>query len=314
VKRLLAALLAIPCLASAQVYPVKPVRVVVPFPPGGTVDLIARIVQPRFQAFLGQPVLIENRSGAGGSVGAVEAARAAPDGYTLLMVFDTHTTNHHIYKSAPDPFKAFDHVMLMVTSPGLLVAAPNFAPNTLAEVIARAKMEAGKVTYATPGSGVPGHLAMLLLEQQAGILMTQVSYKGGAPTIQALLSNQVDLAFMSTPLILPQVQSGKVKAIAVGSKQRIAQLPNVPTVAETYPGFERKSWVGLVVPAGAPHPVVARVHDEMTRALEVPETRQLLTGRGFDVVASSAEEFLKFVHDESDKLGRIIREQKIQAE
>lgn len=313
-KRLLAALLAIPCLASAQVYPVKPVRVVVPFPPGGTVDLIARIVQPRFQAFLGQPVLIENRSGAGGSVGAVEAARAAPDGYTLLMVFDTHTTNHHIYKSAPDPFKAFDHVMLMVTSPGLLVAAPNFAPNTLAEFIARAKMEAGKVTYATPGSGGPGHLAMLLLEQQAGIVMTQVSYKGGAPTIQALLSNQVDVAFMSTPLILPHVQSGKVKAIAAGSKQRIAQLPNVPTVAETYPGFERKSWVGLVGPAGVPRPVVARVHVEMTRALQVPETRQLLADRGFDVVASSGEEFLRFVHDESDKLGRIIRDQKIQAE
>jgi tripartite-type tricarboxylate transporter receptor subunit TctC len=313
-KRFLAALLAVPCLASAQVYPAKPVRVIVPFPPGGTVDLIARIVQPKFQAFLGQPVLIENRSGAGGSVGAAEAARAAPDGYTLLMVFDTHSTNHHIYKSAPDPFKAFEHVMLMVTSPGLLVAATKFPPNTLAELIARAKSEPGRVTYATPGSGGPGHLAILLLEQHAGMLMTQVTYKGGAPTIQALLGNQVDVAFMSTPLILPQVQSGKVKAIAVGSLQRIAQLPNVPALAETYPGFERKSWVGVVAPAGMPRHVVAKVRGEMTRTLEVPAIRQLVADRGFDVVASSSDEFLRFMHDESDKLGKIIRDQKIQAE
>jgi tripartite-type tricarboxylate transporter receptor subunit TctC len=155
---------------------------------------------------------------------------------------------------------------------------------------------------------------MLLLEQHAGILMTQVPYKGGGPTIQALLSNQVDVAFMSTPLILPQVQSGRVKAIAVGSTQRIAQLPDVPAIAETYPGFERKSWVGVVAPAGVPRHVVAKVHGEMTRALEVPEIRQLLADRGFDVAASSAEEFLRLVRDESDKLGKIIREQKVQAE
>src|SRR5438034_5856604 len=166
---LLAAILLFPCLALAQPYPSKPVRVIVPFPPGGTTDLIARIVQPKFQEFIGNTVVIENRSGAGGSVGALEAAQAAPDGYTLLMVFDTHAVNHHIFKMAPDPFKAFEHIMLMVTSPSLLVGVSNFAPNTLAELVARAKAQPERVTYATPGSGSSNHLGALLLQQYAGI-------------------------------------------------------------------------------------------------------------------------------------------------
>jgi tripartite-type tricarboxylate transporter receptor subunit TctC len=313
-KRLLVALLIVPCLAFAQVYPSKPVRMIVPFPPGGQLDLIGRIVQPKLQEFLGQPVLIENRGGAGGSVGAAEAARAVPDGHTLLMVFETHATNHHVYESVPDPFKAFEHLMLLVTSPGLLVAASNFAPDTLAEVLARAKLAAGKVTYATPGSGSSGHLAMLVLEQLAEVRMTQVAYKGGGPMIQAMLGNQVDIAFMSITLILPHVQSGRVKAIAAGSQQRIAQLPHVPTVAETYPGFEQKTWAGLVAPAGLPRDVAAKIHRDMTRALEVPEIRQRLADRGFDVVASSPDQFLAFIHSQSDRLGKIIRDNKIQAE
>jgi tripartite-type tricarboxylate transporter receptor subunit TctC len=313
-KRLLVALLIVPCLAFAQVYPSKPVRMIVPFPPGGQLDLIARIVQPSLQEFLGQPVLIENRSGAGGSVGTAEAARAAPDGHTLLMVFDTHATNHHVYESVPDPFNAFEHLMLLVTTPGLLVAASNFAPNTLAEVLERAKLEPRKVTYATPGSGSSNHLGMLVLEQHAGVRMTQVTYKGGGPIVQAMLGNQVDIAFMSIPLILPHLQAGRAKAIAVGSKQRVAQLPNVPTLAESYPGFELKSWVGLVAPAGLPRHVAARIHRDMTRALEVPEIRQRLADRGYTVLASSPDEFLAFVRSESDKLGKVIRDNKIQAE
>src|SRR5438445_659581 len=149
-------------LARAQPYPSKPVRVIVPFPPGGTTDLIARIVQPKFQEFIGNTVVIENRSGAGGSVGALEAAQAAPDGYTLLMVFDTHAVNHHIFKMAPDPFKAFEHIMLLVTSPSLLVGVSNFAPNTRAELVARAKAQPERVTYATPGSGSSNHPGALL--------------------------------------------------------------------------------------------------------------------------------------------------------
>ena len=313
-KRLLAALALTPCLALAQAYPSKPVRLIVPFPPGGTTDLIARMVQPKFQEFLGVQAIIENRGGAGGSIGAAEAARAAPDGYTLLMVFDTHAVNHHLYKEAPDPFKTLDHLMLMVTSPSTLVAVSNFAPNNLRELVERARADAGRVTYATAGAGSSNHMGALLLEQYAGIRMTHVPYKGGGPMIQALLGNQVDICLMSTPLILPHIQAGKVKAIAVGGKQRLAQLPDVPTLAETYPGFEQVSWFGLLTPVGVPKEISARIHRDMARTLQVPEVRQRLTERGFEVLASSPEEFLRFVRAESDKLGKLIRDSGIKVE
>ena len=313
-KRLLAALALAPCLAAAQGYPSKPVRIIVPFPPGGTTDLIARIIQPKFAEHLGQQVLIENRSGAAGSVGAAEAARAAPDGYTLLMVFDTHATNHYLFKAAPDPFKTLEHISLMVTSPSSLVAVTSFAPSNLGEIVAHAKANPGQVTYATPGSGSSNHLAALLLEQQAGIKMTQVAYKGGGPMIQALLGQQVNISFLSTPLILPHIKSGKVKGIAVGGKSRIPQLPDVPTLAETYPGFLQISWFGILAPAGTPKDVIVRVHRDMVRTLQAPEVNQRLVEQGFNVVASSPEEFLRFVRAESDKLGILIRDSNIQVE
>ena len=310
-RKLLAALAAIPCFAFAQAYPAKPVRMIVPFPPGGTTDLIARIVQPKFQEFLGQPVVIENKGGAGGSVGAAEAAQAAPDGYTILLVFDTHAVNHHIYKMAPDPFTRLEHIMLMVSSPSTLVAVSSFAPNNLREVVARAKAESGKVTYATAGAASSNHLGALLLEQYAGIRMTHVHYKGGGPMIQALLGNQIDITFISTPLILPHIKAGKVKAIAVGGQKRMAVLPEVPTLSETYPGFEQISWFGLLTPIGVPREITAKLHREMGRALEVPEVRARLEERGFEVVASSPAEFLRYVRAESDKLGKLIRDNNI---
>jgi tripartite-type tricarboxylate transporter receptor subunit TctC len=314
VKSLLALLVFVPCLALAQAYPAKPVRIIVPFPPGGTTDLIARIVQPKFQEHLGQTVLIENRSGAGGSVGAAEAAKAAPDGYTLLMVFDTHAVNHHIFKMAPDPFKQLDHISLMVRSPSALVAVTSFPPNNLREIVAYAKANPEKVTYSTPGSGSSNHLAALLLEQHAGIKMTQVAYKGGGPMIQALLSQQVHISFFSLPLMVPHIKAGKMKGIAVGSRNRVPQLPDVQTLSETFPGFEQYSWFGILGPAGLPTEVIAKVHREMTRTLQAPEVNQKLTEQGFDIVASSPEEFLKYVQGESDKLGKLIRDNKIVAE
>jgi tripartite-type tricarboxylate transporter receptor subunit TctC len=312
--RLLLVLLLLPCIALAQGYPAKPVRVIVPFPPGGTTDLIARVVQPKFQEYLGQTVVIDNRGGAGGSIGAAEAARSAPDGYTLLMVFDTHAVNHHLYKQAPDPFKTLEHIMLMVASPSMLVAVSNFAPNNLREVVARAKAEPGKLTYASAGHGSSNHLGALLLEQAAGIRMTHVPYKGGGPMVAALLGNQVDIALMSTPLILPHIQSGKVKAIAVGGKQRLALLPNVPTAAETYPGLEQISWFGLLAPIGTPKDVSGKIHQVMKRTLETPEIRKTLSDRGFDVIASSPEAFVHFVRAESEKLGKLIRDNNIQVD
>jgi len=307
-------LLLAPCLALAQAYPSKPVRVIVPFPPGGTTDLIARIVQAKFQEFLGQPVLIETKPGAGGSIGAAEAARSAPDGYTMLMVFDTHAVNHHLYKEAPDPFKSLDHLMLMVTSPSSLVAGTAFAPGNLRDVVVAAKAQPEKVSYGSVGSGSSNHLGALLLEQVAGVKMLHVPYRGGGPLVQAMLGNQVNIAFISTPLILPHIKSGKVKPIAVGGKQRMAVLPDVATLSETYPGFEQVSWFGLLVPAGTPKEISAKIHGAMANALAVPEVRQRLIDGGFDMVVSSPEEFLRFVRAESDKLGKLIRDSGIKVE
>ena len=313
-RKLLAVLLLAPCLALAQAYPAKPVRLIVPFPAGGTTDLIARLIQAKFQEHLGQTLIIENRGGAGGSIGAAEAAKAPADGYTLLMVFDTHAVNHHLYKSAPDPFKSLEHISLMVTSPSALVAVTSYAPSSLPEIVADAKANPTKVTYSTPGSGSSNHLAALLLERYAGIKLTQIAYKGGGPMIQALLGQQVNITFLSAPLILPHIKSGKVKAIAVGGKQRMTQLPNVPTLGETYPGFEQISWFGILAPAGTPGDVVARVHRDTVRTLQVPEVRSKLVEQGFDVVASTPEEFLKHVQAESEKLGKLIRDNNLVAE
>ena len=303
-----------PLFALAQSYPAKPVRIIVPFPAGGTTDLVARMVQPKFQEFLGVQTIVENKGGAGGSIGAAEAARAAPDGYTFLMVFDTHATNHHIYKDALDPFKTLEHLMLMVTSPSTLVAVPNFAPSNLKDLIARAKQEPERVTYASVGAASSNHLGILQLEQAAGIRMTHIPYKGGGPLIQALLGQQVDISFVSTPLILPHLKSGKVKGIATGGKKRLTQMPDIPTFAETFPGMEMVSWFGLLAPVGVPKEITARVRRDMARAMEVPEIRQRLIDGGFDIVASSPEEFLKFAQNESDKLGKLIRDNGIKVD
>jgi tripartite-type tricarboxylate transporter receptor subunit TctC len=313
-NRLLCALLLAPVLAFGQSWPAKPVRIIVPFPAGGTTDLVARMVQPKFQEFLGAQTVVENKGGAGGSIGAAEAARASPDGYTFLMVFDTHATNHFIYKDALDPFKSLEHLMLMVTSPSTLVAVPNFAPGNLKDLIGRAKQEPGRITYASVGSASSNHLGILQLEQTAGIRMTHIPYKGGAPLIQALLGQQVDISFVSTPLILPHLKSGKVKGIATGGRTRLAQMPGIPTLSETFPGMEMLSWFGLLAPLGVPKEITARVRRDMARAMEVPQIRQRLVDGGFDVVASSPEEFLKFVQNESDKLGKLIRDNGIKVE
>jgi tripartite-type tricarboxylate transporter receptor subunit TctC len=313
-KRLVCALLFVPLLAAAQSYPAKPVRIIVPFPAGGTTDLVARMVQPKFQEYLGVQTIIENKGGAGGSIGANEAARSAPDGYTFLMVFDTHAVNHHIYKDALDPFKNLEHLMLMVTSPSTLVAVPNFQPNNLKDLIAAAKKEPTRVTYGSVGSASSNHLGILQLEQAAGIKMTHIPYKGGGPLIAALLGQQVDISFVSTPLILPHLKSGKVKGIATGGLKRLAQMPDIPTLAETFPGMQMVSWFGLLAPNGVPKDITARVRRDLQRAIEFPEVRQRLIDGGFDIVNSSPEEFLRFAQAESDKLGKLIRDNGIKVE
>ena len=301
--------------ASALAQVGKPVRLIVPWPAGGTVDGVARVLAPKFSDGLGRPVVIENKAGAGGSIGEAEAARAGADGATLLFVFDTHAVNHLLYGNLGyDPFKSFEHVSLLVTSPQVLVGAVNFAPSSVAELVAHAKANPGRVTYATVGAGSSNHLNALLLSARTGIEMVHVPYKGGAPMMIDLVGGQVNVMFVSAPQAIPQVKAGRIKALAVGSANRMAQLPDTPSVAETLPGFAAQSWVGMLVPAGVGKEVVARYNATARGALADPEVRGKLASQGFDVVGSTPEAFLAFARAESEKWAKVIRDYNIRVE
>jgi len=301
-------------VAPAQ-YPSKPIRVIVPWPAGGTVDGVARVIGPGLSSGLGRPAIVENKAGAGGSIGQAEAAKAPPDGHTVLLVFDTHAVNHLLYKNLGyDPFKSFEHVSLLVTSPQVLVGATNFAPGSVPELVAFAKANPGKVTYATVGAGSSNHLNALLLSNRTGIEMTHVPYKGGAPMMIDLVGGQVNVMFVSAPQAIPQVKAGRIKALAVGGARRIPQLPDAPTVAETLPGFAAQSWVGMLVPAGTPVEIVARLNAEAKKALADPAVRGKLDAQGFDVVGSTPGEFLAFARAESEKWAKVIRDYNIRVE
>lgn len=301
--------------AAGQPTSSKPLRLIVPWPAGGTVDGVARVIAPKFSEGLGRAVVIENKAGAGGSIGQAEAAKAPADGATLLFVFDTHAVNHLLYKSLGyDPFASFEHVSLLATSPQALVAATNFAPSTVAELVAFAKANPGKVTYATVGAGSSNHLNALLFAGRTGIDMTHVPYKGGAPMMIDLVGGQVNVMFVSAPQAIPQVKAGRIRALAIGSPRGIAQLPETPTVAETLPGFAAQSWVGALVPAGTPPDAVARLHRELSAALGDAAVRGKLVAQGFDVVGSTPGEFLAFARAESEKWAKVIRDYGIRVE
>ena len=312
---LLALGMSLPMAAALAQTPGKPIRVIVPWPAGGTVDGVARVIGPSFSSALGRTLIVENKAGAGGSIGQAEAAKAPADGNTVLLVFDTHAVNHLLYKNLGyDPFKSFEHVSLLVTSPQVLAGATNFAPSTVAELVAHAKSNPGKVTYATVGAGSSNHLNALLLANRTGIEMTHVPYKGGAPMMIDLVGGQVNVMFVSAPQAIPQAKAGRIKALAIGAVHRIPQLPDTPTVAETLPGFAAQSWVGMLVPAGTPKEIVGRLHAEAAKTLAGPEVRGKLAGQGFEVVGSTPEEFLAFARAESEKWAKVIRDYQIRVE
>lgn len=301
-------------LAGAQTYPSKPIRLLVPFPSGGSSDLVARSYSSKLGELLGQQVIVDYKGGAGGSIGAAEVARASPDGYTLLQVWDTHAVNHHTYNVQYDFFKSFAPISLLVQSPAILVAYPGFSPSTMKELIEYAKANPGKVTYGSAGIGSSNHLSGLLFSRMTGVKMTHVAYKGGGPVITDLLGGHVDMVFGTLPLFEQYVRSGKMKVIATLAKTRVLQFPDVPAAAETVPGFEAKTWFGLLAPAGTPKEVVARLHRDVVNALADAKVKDGLTSRGFDVAASSPEFFAAFLKQESDRSGSLIRDAGIKPE
>lgn len=308
-------LLSVAPWAAADTYPSKPVRLIVPFPPGGSTDIVARIVVQKFSEKLGQTVFIDNKGGASGIIGTTEAARAEPDGYTLLIVFDSHATNQYLYPNLKyDTFKSFDYITLMTVSPVLLATPKSFAPNTLTELIAYAKAHPGEVTYGSSGTGTSNHLNALTFADHAGIQATHVPYKGGGPMTNAVVAGEINYVVGSVGGMLQHVRSGALKPMAVGSKQRIAQLPETPTVDEFLPGYEANSWIGLVAPAGVPKGILSKVQGAMVQALADPEINQKLTSMSFQVVASSPAAFVEKVRRESDAMGRLIQTRGIKVE
>jgi tripartite-type tricarboxylate transporter receptor subunit TctC len=298
---------ALSTVVHAQAYPAKPVRLVVPFPPGGSTDLVARQITPALGDFLGQQVVIEYKGGAAGSIGTAEVARATADGYTLLIVWDTHGVNHHLYNVQYDFSKSFDPITQLVQAPGILVAHPSFPPPDFKEFVAYLKANPGKVTVGMVGAGSSSNLAAVLLSQLTNTQVTFVNYKGGGPLINDILGGHVNVVFGTYALWEPHVRSGKLKALAVLGKSRMAQYPDLPAANEIVPGMESRTWFGLLAPAGVPKDILAKIHRETLRTLNDPKVRESLVNRGMEVVGSTPEAFAEFLKRESEASGRLIK-------
>jgi tripartite-type tricarboxylate transporter receptor subunit TctC len=285
----------------AQAWPAKqPIKLVVPFPPGGSTDAIGRQLAQELGKLLGQPVIIENKGGANGNIGADFVAKSAPDGYTLLVSgVGSNAINYSLYRTMPFADKDFAHVSLLAIGPNVLVANPDFPAKTFPEFIALVKANPGKYAHASSGSGSSGHLAMKMLEAAAGISMVHIPYKGGGPAITDTIAGQVPILFINQDNALPQVQAGKLRALAVASPERNPAYPNVPTIAESgYGGFSAVSWFGLSAPAGTPAEIIQKLNEATTKAMNTPEFKQRLQAQGFVVVAESASQFSAFVQNE----------------
>ena len=299
----------------AQDWPNKPIRFISPFPPGGSVDQVARILAFAMTPGLGQQIIVDNRNGAAGSIGTAAAAKSPPDGYTFVVVFDTHAVNPSLIPNLPfDTAKDLVPIMLIATSPMALVTHSATPYKSLADVVAAAKAKPGAVGYGSIGTGSLGHLAMTQLQAQGGFQLTHVPYKGGGPLMQDAIAGHVPLAIGTTFLMSPHIDSKLVRPLAVTSSKRTAQLPAVPTVAEQgFPGFEAYAWWGILAPAGTPKPILERMHAELGKVLAQPAVRDKLTQQGMDIVASSSENFGKFVSGEMERWGKVVRDNKIKA-
>ena len=297
--------------AWAQPYPTKPIRIVVPFPAGGTTDVLARAAAQKLTESLGQPVVVDNRPGAGGNIGAELVAKAAPDGYTLLMgTVGTHAINPSLYPKMPyDHVRDFVPIILVAGVPNVLVVNPSLPVNSVQELIAYAKANPGKLNFASSGNGTSIHLSAELFKTMAGVQMTHVPYKGSAPALQDLVGGQVQLMFDNLPSSLALIKASKLKALAVTSKVRAPALPDVPTMAESgLPGFEASSWFGLLAPAGTPQPAITKVNAEIAKWLATPEAKEKLIAQGANVAGGTPEDFAQHIAAETAKWQKVVKD------
>ena len=296
--------------AIAQGYPARPVRIVIPLSSGGTTDVPGRLIAQRLSEALGQQFFVDNRPGAGGTIGTDFVAKSKPDGYTLLLMATPHVITANLYKNLPyNTLADFVPVIRIASGPYVLTVHPSLGVNSVKELIALAKANPGKIDYVSSGNGSLQHLTGAQFAHMAGIALTHVPYKGSAPAQQDLLAGMVKLGFPGTPIVIPHVKAGRLKALAVTTAQRSAQMPDVPTVAEAgVPGFESLSWVGLIAPTGTPPEIIAKLHDEIAKLLRLPDVQQLLASSGMEATPTTPEEFGAYLKSEYDKWGRVVRE------
>ena len=307
------ALAAASAAALGQEWPAQSVKLVVPFPPGGTTDQIARHVQQPLSQLLGQPVIVENKAGGSGSIGAALVAKGAADGYTWLLSFDTHGVNPTLIPNIPfDTLKDLTQVMLIGTSPMLITAHPSTPYKSFADVLGAAKKDPGAIAFGTIGSGSLGHLAMQLIQSETGSKMIHIPYKGGGPLTQDAIAGHVPVAIGSAALLNPAVKAGRLRALAVTSPKRFGPMAEVPTISEQgVPNFDSEAWWGLHVAAGTPPAIVAKMHKAFTEALRNPAVESKLTEQGVVLKTSSPQEFQKFLENEVTRWARVVKENDI---
>ena len=301
---------------NAANYPTKPIRLIVPWPPGGGTDVFARVIGQKLTERLTYTVVVDNRPGASGNIGAEMVAKSPPDGYTIMLATITLATNPSMYKSLGfNPVKDFAPITLVAGVPHVLVVSPSLPVNSVKELIALAKAEPGKLNYASAGSGSPFHLAAELFKLMTGTSIVHVPYQGGGPAITAVIGGQVQLTFGNLLAVLPLVKSGKLKALGVTSAKRSSAAPDLPTIAEEgVRGYDFSSWFGFFAPALTPKETVAKLNHEIVRILETPEMKQRLTQDGADVVASTPQEFGAYLASETKKWSQVIKQAGIRAE
>ncbi|HUL95135.1 MAG TPA: tripartite tricarboxylate transporter substrate binding protein [Usitatibacter sp.] len=296
--------------AHAETYPAKPIHFVVPYPAGGPLDLVARLLGQKVSEAFKQPVVVENRPGAGGNIGADVVAKSAPDGYTLLMgAVATHAINPTLYASIPyNATKDFIPVTQVASTPNVLVVNPQLPVANVREFIAYAKAHPGQLNFGSGSTGSAGHLAGELFKTMAGVEMTHVPYKGAAPAMNDLIGGQIQLMFDNLASSLAQVRAGKIRALAVTTAKRSPLAPELPTIAESgLPGFDISTWFGIFVPAGTPPGIVAQLHDEFVRALAAPEVRSRMLELGAEPVGSTPQQFAAYIQAEAQKYARVIK-------
>ena len=312
---ILALLLAAPAARAADAYPSRPIHLIIPFPPGGSNDVVGRVFAAALGDKLGQTVVVENRSGAGGVVGTELASKAARDGYTLLVISLAHAVNPWLYKLNYDPIKAFVPIGIMASGTNVLSVNPTLPVHSVKELVALAKQKPGELNYASAGIGSFQHLGGELFKLDAGVNIVHVPFRGGGPAMLDVIAGNTKVMFSSLVQTTPYVKSGQLRALGTGGAKRSLVLPDIPTIAEAgVPGYQATNWWGIIAPAGTPKEIIDRVHAALAAAQDSPDTQKRLESEGADIVRMSSEEFGAFMVSEMEKWGKVVKESGIKAQ